>query len=326
MTKAEFLAILEKHLNGTASANDRRLLNDFYRHHAAQSQKEWTFTDKERVQLEIFASLNTAIDNDVRQERRARFGRILRVAASVAILLLAGYGFYLSRVSEAEIKYATESTYRGEQKTVTLPDGSVVRLNAESSITFPEQFASSDTRDIQLTGEAFFEVRRDEERPFIIRSANVITTVLGTEFNVRAYPGDKTIAVTVATGKVRIEASDNQQTNTRSEILLPGEQGLYDHLSASLVKSPVNIEKFLAWKDGTILLEGASLEEATEILGRWYDADFVFKNPGLKTCTIDGKFRNDELENILENLRFLLGIEYSVEPDKTIIIDGKSCH
>ena len=107
---------------------------------------------------------------------------------------------------------------------------------------------------------------------------------------------------------------------------MPGEQGLYDKVSAQIAKSNVKLEKYLAWKDGTILLEGASLEEATDILGRWYDAEFVFKNPELMTCTIDGKFRNDQLENILENLRFLLGIEYRIEAGNRIIIDGKSCH
>lgn len=326
MTKAEFLAILEKHIDGTASATERKLLDDFYHHHAAQSQKEWTFTDQERIRLEIFASLNQSIDEDVRQYRRASLGRILRVAASLSILVVAGLGLYLSRISPTEIKYTTTTTARGEQKTVNLPDGSVVRLNAESSITFPERFTSSDTRNIQLKGEAFFEVARVEEKPFIIHAGDLVTTVLGTSFNVRAYPEDKTIAVTVATGNVRIEAADHERQETRSQLLVPGEQGLYDKLSANLVKSQVALEKYLAWKDGTILLEGASLEEATDILGRWYDAEFVFKNAGLKACTIDGKFRNDQLENILENLRFLLGIEYRIEPGNKIIIDGKSCH
>lgn len=326
MTKAEFLAILEKHIDGTASATERRLLDDFYHHHVTQSQKDWTFTDQERIRVEIFASLSQAIDEEVRQYRRARLGKILRLAASFSILVAAGLGLYLSRFSPVEIKYTTTTTARGEQKTVSLPDGSVVRLNAESSITFPEQFTSSDARNIQLNGEAFFEVAREEEKPFVIRSGDLVTTVLGTSFNIRAYPGDEMIAVTVATGKVRIEAADDERQEKRSQLLVPGEQGLYDKLSANLGKSHVKLEKYLAWKDGTILLEGASLEEATDILGRWYDAEFVFKNPGLKTCTIDGKFRNDQLENILENLRFLLGIEYRIEPGNKIIIDGKSCH
>lgn len=325
MTKAEFLAILDKHLNGTATDRERRLIDNFYRDHLAQSEKEWTFTDSERIRIEILQSLNHAIDEDVRQHRRAP-ARTWWVAASVAILMAVGFGLYLTRIASQEIQYVTAETQRGEQTTVTLPDGSVVRLNAESSITYPQQFTSLETRDIQLSGEAFFDVAHDEEKPFIIRSGDLVTTVLGTSFNIRAYPEDKNIAVTVATGKVSIAVARHQDQRTVGELLVPGEQGLYDKVSAQIAKTNVKLERYLAWKDGTILLEGASLKEATDILGRWYDAEFVFKNPELMTCTIDGKFRNDQLENILENLRFLLGIDYRIEAGNKIIIDGKSCH
>lgn len=324
MTKAEFLAILDKHLDGTVSETERSVLDDFYRHHLAQSQKEWELTEKERIRIEIFESLNRAIDEDVRQHHHVRSGRMWWVAASVAVLVAAAVGLYLTRIVGAEIQYVTTTTQRGEQTTVTLSDGSVVRLNAESSITFPEQFAASDPRTIKLRGEAFFDVARDEKKPFVIQSGDLITTVLGTSFNIRAYPEDETIAVTVATGKVKIEFADRQHQNGGAAFLASGEQGLYDQ--SKITKTSVTLEKYLAWKDGTILLEGTSLQEATDILGRWYDVDFVFENPDMKTCTIDGKFRNDELKNILENLRFLLGIEYRMEAGDRIIIDGESCH
>jgi len=323
MTKAEFLAILEKHLDGSATPAERRLLDKFYRHHIAQAREEWTFTEKERIRMEIFDSLNRAIDDDVREHRRARFGGTLRIAASVAILVTAGIAFYLMRVEQPAVEYITATTQRGEQKTVTLSDGSVVRLNAESSITYPEQFA--DTRNVQLTGEAFFEVAHNEAQPFIIRSADLMTTVVGTSFNIRAYPEEESIAVTVATGTVKMETADHRQSSG-SLLLTAGDQGHYDKLSASISRTQVDLEKYLAWKDGTILLEGVSLQEAANILARWYNVEFVFRNPEQMTCTIDGKFRNDKLENILENLRFLLGIEYQIEAGNRIIINGESCH
>ncbi|MBT1695409.1 FecR domain-containing protein [Fulvivirgaceae bacterium PWU4] len=326
MTKAEFLAILEKNLDGTATEAEQKLLDDFYRHQLAQSQQKWTFTEKERIRLEVFESLNRAIDEDVRQQRRARFARIWRVAASIAVVLAVGLGLYLARFASKEIQYLTIITHRGEQKTVTLPDGSRIWLNAESSITYPEEFTALETRNVQLKGEAFFEVARDEAKPFAIRSGDLITTVLGTSFNIRDYPEDQTIAVTVATGKVKIETAGDQHQQTESQLLVPGEQGLYNKQSASIAKMQVKLEKYLAWQGGTILLEGVSLKEATDILSRRYDAEFVFKNPALETCTIDGKFRNDKLENILENIRFLMGIEYRIGEGNKVIIDGESCH
>lgn len=326
MTKAEFLAILEKNLDGTATEAEQRLLDEFYRHHLAQSRREWTFTEKERIRVEVFESLNRAIDEDVLQHGRAHHGRIWRVAASIAVVLAVGAGLYFARFAAKEIPYLTVKTQRGEQKTVTLPDGSRIWLNAESSVTYPEQFTALETRNIQLTGEAFFDVARDEAKPFTIRSGDLVTTVLGTSFNIRDYPEDQTIAVTVATGKVKIESANDQHQETASQLLVPGEQGVYNKQSASIAKTQVKLEKYLAWKGGTILLEGVSLKEATDILSRWYDAEFVFKNPALETCTIDGKFRNDKLVNILENLRFLMGIEYRIEEGNKVIIDGESCH
>lgn len=322
MTKAEFLAILDKVLNGTATEAERTLVDDFYRHHLAQSDEEWAFTDKERIRIEILESLNRAIDESESQ-RDARPPRIWWVAASVALLIAAAVGLYLTRIAPSEIRYVTTTAQRGEQITVSLPDSSVVRLNAESSITYPENFENSETRKVELVGEAFFEVKRDEAKPFIIRSDDLVTTVLGTSFNIHAYPEDQAITVTVATGKVSIEVAGDQQADR--QLLITGEQGHYSKGAGNITKTNVNLEKYLAWKDGTILLESATLKEATDILGRWYNTEFVFKNPELKTCTIDGKFRNDQLPNILENLRFLLGIEYQIEAGNRIIIDGKSC-
>src|ERR1044072_2761958 len=97
MTKAEFLAILEKNLEGTATEAEQKLLDDFYRHHLAQSQQQWTFTEKERIRVEVFESLNRAIDEDVLQQRGVRFGRMWRVAASIVVVLAVGLGLYLTR-------------------------------------------------------------------------------------------------------------------------------------------------------------------------------------------------------------------------------------
>lgn len=326
MTKEEFLAILDKNLNGTATDAERRLLDEFYRHQLTQSEREWAFSDSERIRMEIFEALNQAIDAEELPKKSIQSRRWLRVAASVTILLAAALTLYLTRSTPTQINYITTSTQRGEQRTETLPDGSIVHLNAESSIIFPETFTSTNDRNIQLTGEAFFEVAKDETKPFVIHSANLITTVLGTSFNVRAYPEESTVAVTVATGRVSIRAGGDDNIKHVEELLAPGEQGVFDKLSTRIEKSSVNAEKYLAWKDGTILMENTSLEEAAEILGRWYNAEFVFRNPELKKCTIDGKFRNDQLENILENLRFLVGLEYRIEPGNRIVIDGKSCH
>ena len=88
----------------------------------------------------------------------------------------------------------------------------------------------------------------------------------------------------------------------------------------------MSLDKHLAWKDGTILFERATMAEATDVLGRWFNASFVFENEAIKNCIINGEFKNDQLSNILENLRFLTNLEYVVKPGNQIIVSGNSCN
>lgn len=325
MTKAEFLAILERNLNGTATDAERKIVDRFFRDQLTGVDHEWSFTESERIRIEVLKSLNRAIDEESSQSIHERRSPLWRIALAAVLIMATSFGVYLKWMVEDEIHYTTIATQRGEQRSVTLADGSVVYLNAESSVTFPASFKATETREVELSGEGFFEVVRDEERPFVVRSAGLLTTVLGTSFNISAYSENEDVSVTVATGKVRIQITGETGEET-GETLTAGQQGLYNKPSETIVTTAVNVERYLAWKEGTIHLEGASLKEATDILGRWYDAEFEFRNQKLKDCTIDGKFRNDQLENILENLRFLIGFEYRIEPGNRIIIDGKSCN
>ncbi|MEO1254993.1 MAG: FecR domain-containing protein, partial [Bacteroidota bacterium] len=255
--------------------------------------------------------------------------------------LLIGIGFwiYFTQAIAPEINYITKTTQRGQRATITLSDGSIVRLNAESSITFPESFAQLETRDIQLIGEAFFDVARNESKPFKIKSGELLTTVLGTSFNINAYPEKESIAVTVATGKVRVEASDQQSINegysepalstdrlVEEEVLIPGQQAVFDKQTLNITKSEINLDKYLAWEKGIILMDNVTLEKATEILSRWYGATFSFENEAIKGCSIDGEFKNDRLTNILDNIKVLMDIDYQIKPDNKIIITGNSCN
>lgn len=325
MTKKEFLNILEKYLEGIATKTEKKLLDDFYHHYLKNSEEyweEWKMSDRERVRVQLYQRLNQKIDEEVAKQKSNRL-IIWRVAASVIFLLSVSAWVYWMQTDVPEVQYITKTTQKGQRATVKLSDGSTVQLNAESSITFPEKFTTLETRDIQLAGEAFFDVARDETKPFRVMSDDLVTTVLGTTFNIEAYPENGSILVTVATGKVKIEHSNS--VRSKSQLLTPGQQGLFDKQSAQITKSEVDMDKYLAWRTGNILMENVTLEEAAEILSRWYDVTFVFRNPAMKNCMIDGKFRSDKLENILDNLKVLIDIEYQIEAGNEIILIGKSC-
>ena len=343
MTKDEFLKLLEKHLEGVASQEETRVLDNFYTHFLEDARgywSDWDLSEKERVKIEIYSSLSKRVDADQLQELKKQ--KVLRrrlwgIAASIVLIIGFSFLYYTYQSSETKINYVTKTTQRGQRATISLSDGSVIRLNAESSITYPEKFTSPDTRNVRLTGEAFFEVKRNSEKPFVVTAAQLSTTVLGTSFNIRAYPEDKSISVTVATGRVRVESpplswpnannnADNPAADVSAVVLTKAEQAIFNKQSANISKTAVNLEKYLAWKDGTILLTSVAMTEAAAILGRWYNVEFIFENPAIENCMIGGKFKSDKLVNILENISFLTGIDYRVEPGNKIVLTGKSCN
>lgn len=248
----------------------------------------------------------------------------------------AGVWYYLSHQGSGtiiEMAYVEKISGLGQKSTIPLSDGSQVRLNAGSKIRFP-RFFDGDTREVYLEGEAFFQVTRDEKRPFIVRSGDLITTVLGTSFNVKAYRNEN-IAVTVATGKVRVAAKaqegdlsgdsrDQEQGANAPLILAPNEQAIYSLTVGDIQKREVEAEKYLSWSKGILRFDGARLEEVILQLSRWYGVDFQFENEGLKECLIVAQYDNATLVTVLENLKFVLGITYEFTEDG-VLIDGNGC-
>src|SRR5690606_24897985 len=146
---------------------------------------------------------------------------------------------------------------------ITLPDGSKVWLNAESSITYPTTFVDKE-RKVEITGEAYFEVSHNAQQPFIVASAQQLVEVLGTEFNVNAYNDDHSINTTLLKGSVRIKTTSNQTT-----ILTPGQQARVSNETIRV--NDVQTEDYIAWKNGLIVLNHADLSSVVKQIERWYD-------------------------------------------------------
>lgn len=176
---------------------------------------------------------------------------------------------------------------------VPLSDGSKVKINSGSKLIYPKLFDSGNTREVSLVGEAFFEVAHDKEKPFIVRSGQLVTRVLGTSFTVKAYPTED-IAVTVATGKVRVaKAQEGNLSGERDQgaesaplILTPNEQAVYSLTGRDIQKQQVASKDYTGWSKGILRFGNVRLEEAILRLSRWYRVDFQFKNEGDKECLI----------------------------------------
>lgn len=150
---------------------------------------------------------------------------------------------------------------------MTLSDGTKVWINAESEIKYPVVFGP-DKREVFITGEAFFEVVKDSLRPFIVHTPNAQTTVLGTSFNVMAYPDERHTEITLLKGAVVVEAAG------RNQYIKPGQQVQVDNVSKEMNCREVNAGRYASWKDGLFDFEGMKLEDLAVELSRWYDVDF----------------------------------------------------
>jgi transmembrane sensor len=263
-----------------------------------------------------------SIENEVRHKGRViDFRMWLKIAASVLIIISVGTAYYFGRSSDKGRNLMTITATNGEKKTVKLADGSMVKLNSGSSLSFPKKFEES-KREVVLKGEAFFDVARDENSPFLIITENLTTTVLGTSFNIQSYPEDSAISVTVASGKVQIQPANSTQN---AEILMPGQQGIFHKQSSSITKAVVKLDRYLAWQENILLFEDAPLIEVTKTLERWYDVEIDLSETTGVGCRIEGSYKSEKLVNVLESLKFLGVLDYKFKDDKKIELIGKPC-
>lgn len=248
----------------------------------------------------------------------ARWG----AAAAVMLLMLStSIGIYLTqnRASEQEPVYVERTMPAGKTAILTLSDGSKVHLNSESTLRFPKQFGSK-TREIYLDGEAFFEVTADEDRPFEVYAGNLKTTVLGTAFNVKAYPGEQQTQIAVEHGQVAVEKEDSTRM---SMLVTPNQWATFDKKNKKLKKESGDIHRIVAWKEGILLFHDRTVAEVTEMLERWYGTDIAVENEALNNCVLHGEHKEESLENVLEAMQFALDMNYKFTEEGVRITGGR---
>ncbi len=225
---------------------------------------------------------------------------------------LSGLVYHSVRDSlKEESEYNTLSVPRGGEYILTLSDGTRVWLNSETEMTYPVAF-SGDKREVSVIGEAFFVVKKERERPFVVRTQQTRTTVLGTAFNVMAYEGKQQTEITLVQGCVAVSAGGK---DCRIE---PGQQVSVDNVSLQMEKHDVNVAYFISWKEGLFDFDCMKLSELCEKLGRWYDVDFFFENPGLGDKRFTGAVKeNNSLQFMLDFVEKTAGVHFEVK-GKTI--------
>lgn len=266
-----------------------------------------------------------SILNTIRSRQRSAYyekksGKwLFKVAACLLLLLAGGWAVWHSSqpepIHESEpVPLVMKRTQKGEKLTLKLPDGSRVKLNANSILVFPAAF-DQHQRYVKLEGEAFFEVAKDARRPFTIMSGNVQTRVLGTSFNIRAYEEEPEVAVAVVSGKVSVKGKETEEV-----FLLPNQVSHYHKMDSSLSSTKQDVGDLIAWSRNILIFDEDPAEEVWKKLEDWYGVNIIIPKEQVIQGNYSGRYHNESLERVLDGISYASEFTYEIQENKNIII------
>lgn len=274
--------------------------------------------ERNRSRDTIIRPLNDQVHNVQRERKTLSMRYLFRFAAILTGALVFAFSVHLinSEVDPAKkVELVEKVNERGQKATVFLPDGTIVTLNSLSKLVYPKVFAK-DIRKVYLQGEAFFEVTK-AGIPFVVETDQLNARVLGTSFNVNAFPESEESSVSLLTGKVVVYPSKWEQPHV---VLEPGEKGSLNNKKATLVKTNYDYFEEIAWKDGVLLFRNTPLKEAFARMEKWYGLEFVADHmPEGEEYHFTGRFDNESLQNVLKSISFTVKFDYQIKRNKIYI-------
>ncbi|CDA87389.1 FecR family protein [uncultured Bacteroides sp.] len=253
----------------------------------------------------------------VRKERRIRPIHIWQAAAAV-FFIVAASSVYLSTIGkDAEPNLLQQYIPTAEMRSLTLPDGTKVQLNSQSTLLYPQEFTGKD-RSVFLIGEANFKVKPDKKHPFIVKSNDFQVTALGTEFNVAAYPENPIVAATLISGSVLVEYNElNSQM-----ILKPNEQLAYNKHTRHYSLSNPDMKDVTAWQHGELVFREMSVKDIITVLERKYPYTFEYQLKSLKEDKYSFRFKDQAtLSEVMDVIVNVVGqMDYKIKEGRCYLI------
>lgn len=235
-----------------------------------------------------------------------------RIAAILLLPLLIALGYYMTR--KEPLQFIEYRTNPGMVARVDLPDGSQVWLNSSTWLRHPRTFIG-ENREVEIEGEAYFDVERDKNKRFIVHTpTDLKVEVLGTEFNIEAYAGEQEVKTTLVSGSVKLSYRDNHNRE-KEHILSPNEEYTYNIKTKEAVVDQPYVPTLTAWKDGSVILKNTPFEETLKILSKRFNVEFVVKNAKLYDNYFTYTSDSQQLSLFLDAFKISSGIQYRfVEP------------
>ena len=339
MTSHEFEDIVQRYLRNECTSEENDLVEEWFAGMSQDNAEDLNADQKTFLKKKLWNKMTDAIDERSGRKtpvRKLNYRTVLSVAATISVVVISAAIYLRSsdktieQVPDAKSISATSLTRvlaGNKQQTILLSDGSSVTLEPGSELGYPENFG--DIRQVQLKGEAFFKITRDEVHPFEVYSGEIVTHVLGTSFRVKAYDHSREIVVAVRSGKVSVSPSKERQTNsstTKETILLPNQQVVYQRMTGDfqkvLVEKPVIIKKDPSMK---MTYTNAPVSEIFEALSTLYAVDVQFDKEALGSCTLTTDLSEEGLFERLEIICHAVNATYTVN-NAVVVIEGKGCN
>lgn len=318
----EVLDILEN------SSNDQLIKSGVYKFWNEFSE----INEKEDSMDKILDKLHHRIRISSKEKHRSQFKNkrliqfIIRTAAVLFIPLMIYSAFLTSKVADTHINETdrvilqTIKVPAGILTDFILPDGSHVWLNSGSVFIYPSSFQGT-LRQVELTGEGYFDIAEDPDRPFIVKAGILNIEVKGTKFDVINYPGDRQIEVILESGKVNLFTGNYKDDNLIA-LMKPGERATYDPSNKITSIHKVDMDKYTGWKNGILIFRDDPMNEVTRKLSRRFNVVIELQSPDLKEYVYTATFMNESLPQILDLLKLSAPIKYTVIDQKQL--DDKS--
>ena len=345
MEKDTLSQLLKKYVDGKCTPDELKLIDEWFSSHEQNPDDDRLIDLYEREDLEskMFERIkaNVVLSHKLHAVRESSSSAKMwyKVAAALVIVMLTGLGLYIysqqASFSEDELNVSSASNKKVTNNTASvmhhaLSDGTVIMLQPNGTLEFPLVFPA-DKREIVLTGEAFFDVTKDKDRPFIINTGDLTVKVLGTSFNVRAYQGAKEISVAVKTGKVSVYAKgdevDSQKNATKKEIILtPNQEVVYNTVDENFSRKIVDDPQIILDNPTLFAMEydGTPVVMIFQVMEENYGIDIVYNEESLALCSLTTSMSEEGLFERIEIICEAIGARYEMVDGK-IIVSGNGC-
>ena len=309
--------LFERYQSGTATPQERKLVESWFDSHNHDPAV------KHEIDPSVFEDLDARINVLLQQPAKVRKINFRWLQVAAVFLMMGVAGLFIRRNYAVKIRKPETFTeiraVKGMKKEITLQDGTTVFLNSGSSVFVSSDFGVKN-RTVKLTGEAFFHVHRDVTKPFIIQTGKLATTVLGTSFDINAYPEDDHVKVTVATGKVKIEGTTRTgQAQLFAKGLIHNQALVYNKIKDTHIIKTSNADSISSWRSNHLIFDNASYPEIARTISRWYGMDVELSQPAEDNKRYTLSFYNERVDKVLNVLSTLTGMTYTLDGKKVII-------